>query len=95
MIKRLFYNGKNDQHCLRDCPKECEYISYETTVFNSQFPSEGYKQLLNKRLNASEKSADGMVSIKAFYKNSKLNTKIEEAALTGSMFIGELGGVLG
>ncbi len=47
------------------------------------------------RLNASEKSADGMVSIKAFYKNSKLNTNIEEAALTGSMFIGELGGVLG
>ena len=122
IVKRLFYNGKNDQHCLDDCPRECEYVEYETTVYNSKFPSEGeyllfelilfepksnllillffkgYKGFLKTRLDnekSFQNSSDGIVAINVFYRDSKLNKKEEEPALTNSIFISQLGGALG
>ena len=44
LIKRLFYNGENDDHCEDDCPRECDYTTYDSTVYSTQFPSSGIKK---------------------------------------------------
>ncbi len=95
LAKHKFYNGLNNEHCIRDCPIECEKVEYDKTVFYSSFPSEGYQQLLNARLKASERNPKGIVAIKVFYKNSNLNTNIEVPAMTASTFISQIGGIFG
>jgi hypothetical protein len=67
LIKRLFYNGKNDRHCLKDCPSECEFIQYDTTVSTAIYPTESYLRMLNMN----EKSS------KFFNNVSKLTSSVD------------------
>ena len=93
LIKRLFYNGKNDAHCLQECPKECDYIQYDTTVSYIDFPSEDYLSLLKDhlpeskkyldeaRLEAKDISRESVLAVNVFYPSDSL-TKITEEPKT-------------
>ncbi len=46
VIKRLFYNGRNDEKCLKRCPIQCDFTTYDLEISKSAFPSKSYFELL-------------------------------------------------
>jgi hypothetical protein len=92
LIKRLFYNGKNDGHCLKDCPKECDYIKYDTTISNSEYPSDSYLEYLNaylpdnftKKGTEDEKTIDktSLLAVNVFYPSSSYTKITEEPSVS-------------
>lgn len=92
LIKRLFYNGKNDGHCLKECPKECDYIKYDTTISNSEYPSASYLEYLNAYLpaNFTKKGQDdektiersSLLAVNVFYPSSSYTKITEEPSVS-------------
>jgi hypothetical protein len=48
LIKRLFYNGKNDEKCIKKCPVQCDFTTYNIAVSSSGFPSSTYMEVLRE-----------------------------------------------
>lgn len=48
LIKRLFYNGKNDEKCIKKCPVQCDFTTYNIAVSSSAFPSATYMEVLRE-----------------------------------------------
>lgn len=104
LIKKLFYNNINDKACLKSCPKECEYVTYKTSVSYSKYPSDDYMKLLSNNLTTKyvlngvedlEIKKENIVSLNIFYKNSKYKTIEEQAAIELGIFVVNFGGTLG
>jgi hypothetical protein len=83
LIEKLFYNGKNDEYCLKQCPKECDYIKFDTTISNIKYPAKGYHEIINdyntrtKIINDGELDSKGTLSVNIFYASGTY-TKIQE-----------------
>ena len=54
----------------------------------------GYKQILDTVMDK-EVNPEGMVAVNVFYKESKLKEIVEEPALTGEIYVSQLGGAIG
>ena len=98
IIKRLFYNGKNDRHCLRDCPNECQYTKYDATVTSSLFPSQSYLLTLNSvsqsALNRTL-SAESVLALNIFHQSDSFTRIVERPRVQLEYLITNLGGILG
>ena len=94
-VRRLFYDSKDEKLCQDQCPKECDYISYTTTVSNALFPSDGYNQLLKSRYMLPIDYRESSVALNVFYKSSQLISISEKPANTVDKYFAELGGALG
>ena len=106
IIRRLFYNGRNEYKCLKKCPGECEYTNYALTVSNSKYPTDDYFQVLRElkktygskflpNINSTFQSKESLVSINIFYSSATGFMKVvEEPAVTLEALISNLGGKL-
>lgn len=104
LIKKLFYNGKNDAQCLSRCPKECDSVSFKTTVSYSKYPSTGYMSLLSNDLTRAnvlseiedfKLKQENLVAVNIFYKNQMYQKIEEQPAIEPGIFVVNFGGTLG
>lgn len=101
LIKRLFYNGKNDEHCLKSCPKECDYVKYDTTISNSQYPSRGYFEFMKKYYENKFKVENGtladssILAVSVFYTSSSYTKITETPSLELYNLLPNIGGTMG
>ena len=98
-------NGKFEREmCLNECPLECEYVTYITSVSTSVYPSSSYadgiiKYMIQARLNKQNVSLydirNNMLAINVYY--SKLNYKsYQESAKTEMVdLVSNIGGTIG
>ena len=42
----MFYNGLNDEKCLKRCPIQCDFTTYNLAVSKSAYPSKAYFEML-------------------------------------------------
>jgi hypothetical protein len=103
LIKRLFYNGKNDEHCLKSCPKECDYIRYDTTISNTKYPAKGYFEFMEGYYNGSFDSkiengslqANSILAVSVFYTSSSYTKITEVPSLAFYDLLPNIGGTMG
>ena len=97
LIKRLFYNGKNDKHCLVDCPSECDITHYETRVSSLTFPTDHYKTLLDsaRPRSSAELSDKSTLAVNLYYKSGSFTKIVEKPRLSFLIFLSNLGGTFG
>jgi hypothetical protein len=106
IIRRLFYNGRNEFKCLKKCPGECEYTNYALTVSHSKYPTDDYFQVLKElkkkygnkflpNINSTFQSKESLVSINIFYSSATSFMKVVEVpAVSLETLISNLGGRL-
>jgi len=97
LVKRIFYNGENDNECFEKCPKECETIQFKTTVSYSSYPTYAYLQRLRqyKRGNSSDNiefSNKSVLSFNIYYNSDKYMEINEEPDMLWIDLIPEVGG---
>ena len=97
LIKKLFYNGKNDEHCLKRCPKECEYMTYSTTVSYLQFPTNSYLDIMKllKRNGKIDSATESLLALNVFYESSSFKKITENPAIETTIFATNIGGTIG
>ena len=101
LIKRLFYNGKNDEHCLKSCPKECDYIRYDTTISSSQYPANGYFELIDKYqkmvplVNDTKLDPSSILAVNVFYTSPSYMKITEVPSILIYDLVPTIGGTLG
>ncbi len=59
--QEAFYKENQDSKCQEECPIECQYFMYETTVSSAQFPTITYGEVLikNENISVNYKDYDG------------------------------------
>ncbi|RNA25614.1 amiloride-sensitive sodium channel subunit gamma-like [Brachionus plicatilis] len=80
LIRKLFYNGINELPCLSKCPKECEFVKYDSTVSSSATEYEY------------EESNDNMVTVNVYFKTGSITEITEKPAILFMSLISNLGG---
>ena len=103
LIKRLFYNGKNDEHCIKECPKECDYTSYSNTISYRKYPTQSYFEMMkylkeNKKISLNgnlEPANESMLALNVFYETSVIKAITEHEAITTMIFVSNIGGYIG
>lgn len=61
---------------MRSCPKECDYIKYDTTISSSQYPANGYYELMNKFNISNSNLYSGMLKDNKFDQSTVLAVNV-------------------
>ena len=97
-----FYES-HDKECLDSCPTECEYVTYDTTISSSQYPTKTYKTILSYKINNSEifnsakdeLARTSILALNVFYRSDMFKTIKEKPSIEGEIFVSNIGGALG
>jgi NAD-dependent dihydropyrimidine dehydrogenase PreA subunit len=101
--KESYYAENADQECFESCPVECLYITYETTVSSSQFPTVTYSEVLsyNENVTRNFESYRGekqfsmiessVLSVNVFYKTDLYTRITEKPTIEWEKFLSNLG----
>ena len=101
-----FYSSGKDKICLENCRDECEYVTYQTTVSSSQFPTITYSEVLLYNENVSfnyepepkpnfEEVKASVLSLNVYYKTDSYQNIKEKPAITQDVLLSNAGGTLG
>ena len=88
IIKRIFYNGLNDEKCLKRCPIQCDFSTYHLTVSKSAYPSKAYFEMLkgfrnrdflrNLTTNFDYLEPSSLLSVNIFYQSNTFTSITEK-----------------
>jgi hypothetical protein len=97
LVKRIFYNGANENDCFQKCPKECQTIKFKTTVSYSSYPTNAYMEKLKEdnkdnRSDNLEFSKKSVLSFNIYYNSDKYMDISEEPDMLWINLIPEVGG---
>jgi hypothetical protein len=101
ILKSMTDDTETKKSCLRDCPLECEEISYEHTISTVEFPSKIYAKFIKKKFLSSffeaselnfETIREHTLALDINYDELKYTTITESPYKTFSALVADIGG---
>ena len=87
-----FFNSDDIKTCMDDCPDECEFSQYSTSLSTSKYPSAWFKDFYSMNETTRAVYPEYIASVNVYYDQLNYNYIYQTKAFTAEVFFGSFGG---
>jgi len=90
--QETFFNSDDIDNCMNDCPDECEFNDYATSISSSKYPSNWFKNFYTMNDETKSVYPDYVAAVNIYYDQLTYNLISQSPAFTAEVFFGSFGG---
>ena len=93
-VQESFFNSDDIDTCMNDCPDECQFNQYSSSLSSSKYPSNWFKDFYSMNETTRAVYPEYIASVNVYYDQLNYNYIYQTRAFTAEVFFGSFGGLV-